>query len=187
MAPSPAAGKKPQTPSTPTKAGKNPASSATPKLGQASGKADAAKGAAKDASETPKQATGGAVDKTKQQAGGDGKSPKLPPRPKAGQAGQGKGPGTPKPPKLGEAKKKAEDTAQSAKGKVEETSNDADVGEPEPSDNDIEHVTGDGSQDSPDIETAEDASSSHQRIACTKSTHSEIKRLWRREITRGLD
>ena len=166
MAPSPAAGKKPQTPSTPTKQGKNPASSSTSKLGQGQKAAEDTQ----SATNTPKQAAGGAADKAKQAAGGgDTKSPKLPPRPKAGQgAQQGKG----KPPKLdqkplGDAKQSAE----GAKGKAEDAADDADVDTDNPAGKanetgedvssaaggEAEDVTGGAQEtDSPDIETAED-------------------------------
>jgi hypothetical protein len=65
MAPSPAAGKPPKLPSTPTKAGKNPASSATSKL------SGATKSPASAARKPPKLGPASTV------------SPKLPPRPKA--------------------------------------------------------------------------------------------------------
>jgi hypothetical protein len=69
MAPSPAAGKKaPKLPSTPTKAGKNPASSATPKLGGATDTAKITPTSGKKAPKLGPKSTD---------------SPKLPPRPKA--------------------------------------------------------------------------------------------------------
>ena len=134
MAPSPAAGKTPQAPKTPTKQGKNPASSATSKLGQAQSAADSPKDAATSATNTPKQAAGGAADKAKQAAGGETKSPKLPPRPKAGQAAQqakGASQSAPKAPApvqkpVDDATKKAEDTTEDTADKADDAANEAD-------------------------------------------------------------
>ena len=85
MAPSPAAGKTPaKTPSTPTKSGKNPASSTTSKLGQPSKPTDLPQGAAKQAASSPNSAAGKAQGANPTNT----KSPKLPPRPKPGQASQ---------------------------------------------------------------------------------------------------
>lgn len=123
MAPSPAAGKTPQAPKTPTKTGKNPASSSTSKLGQSQSAADSPKGAAQSATNTPKNAAGGAAEKAKGAAGGDTKSPKLPPRPKAGQATQQAKGATSQAPKLPAQAQKPVDNA---KGKAEETADDAD-------------------------------------------------------------
>ena len=130
MAPSPAAGKTPsKAPTTPTKSGKDPASSATSKLGQAQSAADQPKGAASSATNTPKGAAGGAADKAKGAAAGNTKSPKLPPRPKAGgPAQQAKG-NTPKPPKLDkkpaeDVQKKAEDTTEDTGDKINLKDND---------------------------------------------------------------
>ena len=130
MAPSPAAGKTPaKAPTTPTKTGKNPASSATSKLGQGQSATDTPKAAASSATNTPKGAASGAADKAKGAASGDTKSPKLPPRPKAGQAAQQAKGSTPKPPKLdkkpaGDVQKKAEDTAEDAGDKIDLKDND---------------------------------------------------------------
>lgn len=82
MAPSPAAGagRTPvKTPSTPTKPAKNPPSSS--KLGQSQNAADSPKGTAKQATNTPKSAAG----KPQGANPTNTKSPKLPPRGKAGQ------------------------------------------------------------------------------------------------------
>ena len=79
MAPSPAAGKAPQTP---TKPGKKPGASATPKPGQAQSAADSSKAPAKSATNTPKSAAG------KPKGANPTGSPSLPPRPKPGQSGQ---------------------------------------------------------------------------------------------------
>ena len=118
MAPSPAAGKTPtKPPTTPTKAGKNPASSAGSKLGQSQSAADSPKGAAKQATNTPKSAAGKAQGANPTNT----KSPKLPPRPKPGQAAeQAKDAAqqAPKPPT--EAQKPADD----AKKGVEDTAED---------------------------------------------------------------
>ncbi|KAK4691892.1 hypothetical protein P7C71_g5206, partial [Lecanoromycetidae sp. Uapishka_2] len=133
MAPSPAAGKTPaKAPSTPTKAGKNPASNKTPKLG----------------------AAGGAADKAKDTADTD--SPKLPPRPKNGGTPQS---GRPKPPKLGkknvdDTKKQAEDTAEDGQEKADLKDNEtADEADNEKEDTPIGKVSQTGN------ETGEEASS----------------------------
>ena len=134
MAPSPAAGKTPQAPKTPTKQGKSPASSATSKLGQSQSAADSPKDTAKSASNAPKQAAGGAADKAKSSEGGPTKSPKLPPRPKPGQAAQQakgasqnapKAPGSAQKP-VEDTKKKAEDTTDDAAQKADDAANEAD-------------------------------------------------------------
>ena len=118
MAPSPAAGKTPtKPPTTPTKAGKNPASGAGSKLGQSQSAADSPKGAAKQATNTPKSAAGKAQGANPTNT----KTPKLPPRPKPGQAAeQAKDAAqqAPKPPT--EAQKPADD----AKKGVEDTAED---------------------------------------------------------------
>ena len=136
MAPSPAAGKTPQAPKTPTKPGKNPASSATSKLGQSQSAADSPKDAAKSATDTPK-AAGGPADKAKSAAGGATKSPKLPPRKPAQAAGKAKdtakdatkdapkAPGPAEKP-VEDAKKTAEDTANDAEDKADDVANEAD-------------------------------------------------------------
>ncbi len=159
MAPSPAAGKTPQAPKTPTKAGKDPASSATGKLGQPSGSTDSPKGAAKSATNTPK----GAADKAKGAAGGDTKSPKLPPRPKAGQAGQqAKGAasqaGSKAPPQaqkpMQDTKKKAEDTTDDAENKVGLEDNDpADEADNEDTDNPVGKVSQQGGNETGEDDT----------------------------------
>ena len=173
MAPSPAAGKKPQTPATPTKQGKNPSSSATSNLGEGQKSAEGAASGAKSATNTPKQAAGGAADKAKQSASqGQTKSPKLPPRPKGGQGAQQ---GKANPPKLNQKPQEdAKKTAEGAKGKAEDAAEDADVDTDAPTGKisqgnetgedvssaaggDAEDVTGGAQEtDSPDIETAED-------------------------------
>lgn len=116
MAPSPAAGKTPaKTPQTPTKAGKNPASSATSKLGQSGSQSDP-KDTAKSATNTPKSTAKSATDKAKSSA--PTKSPKLPPRPKNGENAASKLKDTaPDAPSTDDAKDKAE----GAKGKAEDT------------------------------------------------------------------
>jgi len=155
MAPSPAAGKTPaKSPTTPTKSGKNPASSATSKLGKSQSATDSPKAGAKSATDSPKGPAGGAADKAK----GDTKSPKLPPRPKAGGAAQQAKGNTPKPPKLDkkpaeDVQKKAEDTTEDAGDKIDLKDNDpADDGDAE----DTDAPAGKVSQGN---ETGEDASS----------------------------
>jgi len=155
MAPSPAAGKTPaKSPTTPTKSGKNPASSATSKLGKSQSTTDSPKAGAKSATDSPKGPAGGAADKAK----GDTKSPKLPPRPKAGGAAQQAKGNTPKPPKLDkkpaeDVQKKAEDTTEDAGDKIDLKDNDpADDGDAE----DTDAPAGKVSQGN---ETGEDASS----------------------------
>ena len=82
------------------------------------------------ASNTPKGAAGGAADKAKDTASAPTKSPKLPPRPKAGQAGEQAKGNTPKPPKLGkkqpaeDVQKKTNDTAEDAGDKTDLKDND---------------------------------------------------------------
>ena len=118
MAPSPAAGKQPpKLPSTPTKAGKSPASSSTSKLNQASGSTDQAKDTTKSATGTPKSTAKSATDKAKSATPSKATgSPKLPPRPKAGDDAASKAKSaTP------DASKKAEDV----KGKAEDTKDEA--------------------------------------------------------------
>ena len=111
MAPSPAAGKAPKLPTTPTKSGKNPASSATSKLGQSSSAAEGAAEPAKSASQTPKSTAKSATDQAKKTTPGKStSSPKLPPRPKATDDAASKGKAS---------ASKAPDPA-GAKGKVEE-------------------------------------------------------------------
>jgi len=155
MAPSPAAGKTPaKAPTTPTKSGKNPASSATSKFGKSQSTTDSPKAGAKSATDSPKGPAGGAADKAK----GDTKSPKLPPRPKAGGAAQQAKGNTPKPPKLDkkpaeDVQKKAEDTTEDAGDKIDLKDNDpADDGDAE----DTDAPAGKVSQGN---ETGEDASS----------------------------
>ncbi|KAL9101561.1 MAG: hypothetical protein Q9163_003190 [Psora crenata] len=163
MAPSPAAGKAPQAPKTPTKQGKNPASSATSKLGQSQSASDSPKETAKSATNTPKQAAGGAGDKAKQASGGsDTKSPKLPPRPKAGQASQqakGATQNSSKPPApaqkpLQDTEKKAADTAkdttEDTAEKADDAANEADTEETD---------TPGGKVSQPGNETGEEGSS----------------------------
>ena len=118
MAPSPAAGKTPtKPPTTPTKTGKNPASSAGSKLGQSQSAADSPKGAAKQATNTPKSAAGKAQGANPTNT----KSPKLPPRPKPGQAaGQAKDAAQQAPKTPTQAQKPADD----AKKGVEDTAED---------------------------------------------------------------
>ena len=159
MAPSPAAGKTPQAPKTPTKQGKNPASSATSKLGQAQSAADSPKDTAQSATNTPKQAAGGAADKAKSPAGsGDTKSPKLPPRPKAGQAAQqAKGATQAAPKAPGPAQKPVEDTKQKAEDTVEDTADKADDAANEADNEETDTPVGKVSQTG--NETGEEASS----------------------------
>ena len=129
MAPSPSAGKKgtpklppkpgPKEPTTPTRAGKSPASSTIPKLGQAGG-------SARSAAQGPASAAKGATDSAKGStpAAPDTASPSLPPRPKAADraASQVKeaAPETPEAPDTSAAT----DVAEDAKGKVEDTAED---------------------------------------------------------------
>lgn len=162
MAPSPAAGKTPgKTPTTPTKTGKNPASSTTSKLGQSQSAADSSKGATTQATSTPKSA----ANKTKATNPTDSKpSPKLPPRPKADQtAQQGKGAlkgatqQTPKAPAeaqkpVEDAKKGAEDTAED-KGIDLKDNDPADEADNEETDTPVGKVSQAGN------ETGEEASS----------------------------
>ncbi|MCJ1402610.1 hypothetical protein MMC11_005830 [Xylographa trunciseda] len=149
MAPSPAAGKATSSvPKTPTKAGKNPASSATSKLNQSTSQADAPKSAAKSATNTPKSAAKGTPSSRPP-------APKLPARPKdavddATSKAKDAAPETPDAPDVADADdvkgkvedtaedatstakdtaddvtSKAQDTASDAKGKVEDTAEDA--------------------------------------------------------------
>ena len=155
MAPSPAAGKTPaKAPQTPTKAGKNPASSTTPKLGQSQSDAKSSEGAPKSATNTAKGAGGGAADKAKDTAHTD--SPKLPPRPKNGSTPQS---ARPKPPKLGkknveDTKKQAEDTGEEGQGKIDMKDNEtADEADNEKEDTPVGKVSQTGN------ETGEEASS----------------------------
>jgi hypothetical protein len=155
MAPSPAAGKTPaKAPQTPTKAGKNPASSTTPKLGQSQSDAKSSEGAPKSATNTAKGAGGGAADKAKDTADTD--SPKLPPRPKNGSTPQS---ARPKPPKLGkknveDTKKQAEDTGEEGQGKIDMKDNEtADEADNEKEDTPVGKVSQTGN------ETGEEASS----------------------------
>ncbi|MCJ1468877.1 hypothetical protein MMC07_007507 [Pseudocyphellaria aurata] len=124
MAPSPAAGKTPvNPPKTPTKAGRNPSSSNTSKLGQSQSAADSPKNTAKSATNTPKSAPKGLGDKAKASAPGksDTSSPSLPPRPKEGNGPAAKAKGaTPKAPKPEEAVKDVKDKGEEAKGKVDD-------------------------------------------------------------------
>jgi len=152
MAPSPAAGKTPaKAPSTPTKAGKNPASHTTPKLGQSQVNANTSKGTGKSTTNTPK---GAASDKAKDTADTD--SPKLPPRPKNGGTPQSS---RPKPPKLGkknvdDTKKQAEDTAEEGQEKIDMKDNEtADEADNEKEDTPVGKVSQTGN------ETGEEASS----------------------------
>ena len=134
MAPSPAAGKTPQAPKTPTKLGKGSASNQASKLGQPSSSGDSTKDGASSATNTPKQAAGDAADQAKSSAGSTAKSPKLPPRPKAGQAaGAAKGAASAAPKAPGpaekpveDAKKQAEDTAEDTAAKADDAADDAD-------------------------------------------------------------
>ena len=128
MAPSPAAGKTPSAPKTPTKTGRNPSSSATSKLGQSQSAADSPKGAAKSASSTPQGTAKGAADKAKSSAPSKlSGSPKLPPRPQgAGKAGQTAKEAAPEvTEKAEEVKGTAEETADDAKDKAQDTKDDA--------------------------------------------------------------
>ena len=162
MAPSPAAGKTPaKAPTTPTKSGKNPASSSTPKLGESSSAGDSAQDAAKSTTDTAKGAAGGAADKAKDSAPTDTKSPKLPPRPKAGGTPQT---GRPKPPKLDkkpveDTKKQVEDTAEEGGDKIDLKDNDpAEEADNEESENPVGKVSQEGN------ETGEEASSAVSTI-----------------------
>ena len=128
MAPSPAAGKATGgVPKTPTKAGKNPASSATSKLNQSTSQADAPKSAAKSATNTPKSAAKGTPSSRPP-------APKLPARPKdavddATSKAKDAAPETPETPDVTDAaddvKGKAEDTASDATSKAKDTADDA--------------------------------------------------------------
>ncbi|MCJ1310894.1 hypothetical protein MMC25_004562 [Agyrium rufum] len=139
MAPSPAAGKSGAVPKTPTKAGKNPASSATSKLSQTANSAgDKPSDATKS---TPSAPARGATDKAKSSAPTASKtsSPKLPPRPKAGEAASDTSKGSsgrsledikkdlgesaPEPTK--EAAEKTDDTTKKAEDTAESTADDA--------------------------------------------------------------
>jgi Protein of unknown function (DUF3659) len=117
-------GRAPKLPSTPTKAGKNPSSNTTPKLGQA-------KDTAQSATNTPQSAAKGAADQAKQTAGKATNSPKLPPRPKGADDAASKAKdltsqGTEQAKdKAEEATGKAQDTAKGAKGKAEESTGNA--------------------------------------------------------------
>ena len=153
MAPSPAAGKTPsKAPSTPTKAGKNPESSATPKLGQSLFTVDLPSVHTRQSTDNAK---GGASDKA------DTDSPKLPPRPKAGGTPQT---GRSKPPKLGkkadDAKKQAEDTAEESKEKIDpkdnDTANDADNEKDDPAGKVSQIGNETGEDASSAVDTAED-------------------------------
>ena len=169
MAPSPAAGKTPNAPKTPTKTGRNPSSSATSKLGQSQSAADSPKQTARSATNTPQGAAKGATDKAKSAAPSRSTgSPKLPPRPQgAGKAGQTAKEAAPQAEETAEnAKDTAEDTAEDAKGKAEDTKEDTgdkiglkdnDPSEEEPDTEDTETPAGKVSQ--PGNETgAEDSS-----------------------------
>ncbi|MCJ1384346.1 hypothetical protein MMC17_007462 [Xylographa soralifera] len=125
MAPSPAAGKVTgNAPKTPTKAGKNPASSATSKLNQSTSQADAPKSAAKSATNTPKSAAKGTPSSRPP-------APKLPARPKdavddATSKAKDAAPETPEAPDAADdVKGKAEDTAGDATSKAKDTTDDA--------------------------------------------------------------
>lgn len=125
MAPAPAAGAKSPTPKTPTKAGKSPASSVTSKLDQGSNVGDQASGAAKSATGTP--ATGKKQAPKLGPSKGNTSTPKLPPRPKpdetASQAKETTSSYTPE--SAEDIKAKIEGAGGDAKGKAEETTEDA--------------------------------------------------------------
>lgn len=124
MAPSPAAGKTPNAPKTPTKLGKNPASSATSKLGQSTSAADSPKNTARSATNTPQGAAKGATEKAKSAAPSKPTgSPKLPPRPQgADQAAQTAKDAAPQvTQKAEDVKGKAEDTVEDTKQQAEDT------------------------------------------------------------------
>jgi hypothetical protein len=110
----------------------------------------------KSATDTAQGAAGGAADKAKDSAPSDTKSPKLPPRPKAGGTPQT---GRPKPPKLDkkpaeDTKKQAEDTAEEGGDKINLKDNDpADEADNEESENPVGKVSQAGN------ETGEEASS----------------------------
>lgn len=137
MAPSPAAGKTPSAPKTPTKAGRNPASSATSKLGQSQIASDTTEDTAKSATDNPQSAAKGATDKAKSatpsKATGSPKLPprpqggKLPPRPsgakKLGQSAKDAAPQATE--KAEEARDTAEGTADDAKDKAEDAKDDS--------------------------------------------------------------
>ena len=157
MAPSPAAGKTPKPPQTPTKTGKNPTSNT--KLDQSQSAADSPKGAPKPTTSTPnpKSAAGKAKGATPSKTG----SPSLPPRPpKLGQAGQqakGAANKAPKPPAeaqkpVEDTKKEAEDTAQD-KGIDLKDNDPADEADNEDTDTPVGKVSQAGN------ETGEEASS----------------------------
>ena len=148
MAPSPAAGKTPA-PSTPTKSGKN---SAPPKLGQSSKKStDSPQGAAKQAANTPKSAAG------KAQGANPTKSPKLPPRPKPGQAGQQAKGAAQQAPK--DAQKPVEDTKQDVEDTAEDKGIDMKDNDPADEADNEETDTPMGKVSQPGNETGEEASS----------------------------
>ncbi|KAL8950745.1 MAG: hypothetical protein Q9222_003242 [Ikaeria aurantiellina] len=135
MAPSPAAGKtNPTQPKTPTKLGKNPASSATSKLGQSTSAADSPKNTAKSATSTPQSGAKGASGKAQGAAQSKpAASPKLPPRPQ-GAAQKASGAAGKASDTADKAKGKAEDTAEDAKGKVEEQKGGIDLKDNDPAD-----------------------------------------------------
>jgi len=166
MAPSPAAGKAPNTPKTPTKVGRNPSSSASSKLGQSQSAADSPKNTAKSATSTPQGAAKGATDKAKSAASSKPSgSPKLPPRPQgAGKAGQTAKDAAPQAvEKAEDAKGPAEDTADDAKDTAEDTKEDAGdkigMKDNDPSDDTEDTETPTGKVSQPGNETgAEDSS-----------------------------
>ncbi|MCJ1413490.1 hypothetical protein MMC19_007596 [Ptychographa xylographoides] len=128
MAPSPAAGKTPGTlPKTPTKAGKNPASSATSKLNQSTSQTNAPKLPAKSATNTPKSAAKGVTDKAKSSTPSKStSSPKLPPRPSGTDdaASTAKDAAPDVSAATDDAKGKAEGTADDAKSKAKDATDD---------------------------------------------------------------
>lgn len=119
MAPSPTAGKKVgNPPTTPTKAGKN-AGSGPPKIGPPKNAADSPKGAANQATSTPRSALG-----KSQGTKPTDTPPQPPPRPRAGQAGQQAKSAAPQAPKPTDQASKAQKPVEDTKKNVEDTTED---------------------------------------------------------------
>ncbi|KAI9877581.1 MAG: hypothetical protein M1830_003510 [Pleopsidium flavum] len=142
MAPSPAAGKAAgNAPKTPTKPGKNPASSATSKLGQSTSAADSPKNGAKSATNTPKSAAKGTPSKAKENAP-SADSPKLPPRPKDGDdaASKAKDTASDAKEKAPDAPEPAKDAKDDAEGEAEETGDKIGMKDNDPTEGDDEET-----------------------------------------------